>query len=271
MPSNHEQQENLRSTLESYRKAKAGHDREVAEQKRIAQEKRRAMFFRGGVGLVCVILAWFLAGMWLRRDNAFLNMCRTGTAEDVRAAIAKGIWDVNMKDKDGFTPYIASTNNPNREVTEILLRAGANAESVRDLRKPEGCGVNNSVYEDAIRSRPPLSEQEIISAAKKYGFEIVAHKNEYKQGTKDGKPSFSEKIIAQSGQTHSGSVWFCAKSVCIQEGYIIFSPDSFYHLKYSHWRNYPYFTSDSLRSWLSPKLSGELLDRSVNVLMELCY
>ena len=74
-----------------------------------------------------------------------------------------------MKDKDGFTLYIVSTNNPNREVTQLLVQAGAKAVSVMDLVKPEGCGINNSIYYNAIKSRPPLSEQEIISVARKYG------------------------------------------------------------------------------------------------------
>ncbi len=263
--------ENLRSALVHYQKAKTEHEREVIEQKLISRKKRETIFFWSGIGIIFTVAILFSIYSWSRRDGAFIEICRSGTVEEVRAALAKGMWDVNMTDSNGFTPYIASTNNPNREVTQVLLQAGAKPGNVRDLRKPAGCGVNNSIYDDAITSRPPLSEQEIIFVARKYGFEIVAHKNEYKKGIKDGKPSFSEKIVARSEETISGTVYFCTDSICWEEGYIIFSPDNFYHEKYSYWRNDEYMSESGIRNWLSKELSGSLLDRTVKALMELCY
>ncbi len=60
------------------------------------------------------------------------------------------------------------------------------------------------------------------------------------------------------------------------QGYLlIVKSDTFHHKKYSDWRNDPFLNAASLRSsirsWLSPELKGELLDRAVNALTESCY
>ena len=120
-------------------------------------------------------------------------------------------------------------------------------------------------------ARPALTEQEIITAAKKYGFEIVASKDEYKKETQNGKPPFSERVIARE-ESGNGCVYLCTDSVCKSESYF---SSSFHHKKYSDWRNDPWLTAYplgfSIRSWLSPELNGNLLDRAVDVLTEICY
>lgn len=102
-------------------------------------------------------------------------------------------------------------------------------------------------------------EKKIINVARKYGFEIVADENKRKEGTS----GFSEKIIAEE-KSSSGCVFFCTNGICIEEGYFFFPPDAFYHKKYSD------FSSEAqIRSWLSPELSGSLLDRTVKALKEI--
>ncbi len=58
-------------------------------------------------------------------DKAFIELCKKGTADEVRRALAYGA-NVCAKDKDGWTALMyAAAENPNPEVVKALLRGGA--------------------------------------------------------------------------------------------------------------------------------------------------
>ena len=59
----------------------------------------------------------------------FFELVKTGTPQDVQAAISKGA-DVNAKDTEGYTPLMwAGASNPNAEVITTLLKAGADVNA----------------------------------------------------------------------------------------------------------------------------------------------
>ncbi len=103
-----------------------------------------------------------------------------------------------------------------------------------------------------------IKEQDIIAVARKYDFEIVADKNEYKNWGEQ-----KVKVIAKSSSS-SGKVWFCPEFVIYEEGYIFFAPDTIYRRKYSDYRH----TSD-LENLFSDRLSGSILDRTVLAFTEI--
>lgn len=300
MSSNYEQLKTLKEAFSRYQRA----NRNEQERKRKAQEKRWSIVLTCVTSIIVFI---FIMSLYyeISKTRNFIEICRSGTAEEVKAAIEKDKrWNTNMTVEDNgekITLYmLAARYNPNLEVLTFLEQAGArvdknialeeaaryeNDEIVKFLlqkgAKTDNWGKllrDNSLQLDTKKliadTRPALTEHEIITAAKKYGFEIVASKNEYKKETQKGRPPFSERIRAREGSS-SGCVYFCTDSVCRSEGYFFFSSDTFHHKKYSDWRNDLSLNGDSLRSsirsWLSPKLSGELLDRAVNVLTEICY
>jgi len=64
-----------------------------------------------------------------RRTTDFFDLARTGTPQDVWAAINRGA-DIKASDKDGKTPLIwAARENQKPEVITALLEAGANLEA----------------------------------------------------------------------------------------------------------------------------------------------
>ena len=75
---------------------------------------------------VVVVLAVLLAASAYAQATDFFQLVKTGTAQDIQAAISKGA-DVNAKNSSERTPLqFAAEFNPNPEVITTLLTAGAN-------------------------------------------------------------------------------------------------------------------------------------------------
>ena len=79
--------------------------------------------------VVAGFLAVLFAALAYAQATDFIDLVRTGTPQDVQAAINKG---ADIKDRDteyGATPLAcAAEQNPNPEVITTLLKAGANAK-----------------------------------------------------------------------------------------------------------------------------------------------
>ena len=60
-------------------------------------------------------------------DGSFIEICKTGTPEQVREAIEAGA-DVNMKDAEGQTPLMLAVNS-NPSVVRLLLERGADVHA----------------------------------------------------------------------------------------------------------------------------------------------
>ena len=89
--------------------------------------------------LVCfgVLLLGLLVGCGSAIDHAsppdLLTLCKTGTGQQVRKAIAAGA-DVNAKDENGGTPLMtAAALNRNPDVIAAMVKAGANVNA-KDAR-----------------------------------------------------------------------------------------------------------------------------------------
>ena len=132
MTSEHEKQiANLRVAFKYYQTLKPKYEREMAEKKK----KRLRLFINA---FVCCFVVCGVAYLYFTRNQIFLELCRIGTPEEVKAAIARNIWDVNMEDYYGvygffdgrtLSPYIlAARENPNPEVLQVLEQAGAKAD-----------------------------------------------------------------------------------------------------------------------------------------------
>ena len=58
-------------------------------------------------------------------DDAFIELCKKGTAREVREALASGA-NINSKDEFGKTALMfAAQHNPDSEVVKALLAGGA--------------------------------------------------------------------------------------------------------------------------------------------------
>lgn len=83
------------------------------------------------IAALCLLL---MAGTAQAAD--FFELCKTGTAEDVRQALEAGA-DVNARDDEGYTPLMLAVggkrgvNKPNSdpEVVRLLIRAGADVRA----------------------------------------------------------------------------------------------------------------------------------------------
>ncbi|MDR1658642.1 MAG: ankyrin repeat domain-containing protein [Deltaproteobacteria bacterium] len=66
------------------------------------------------------------------QEQAWLETCAKGSAQDVEKAIQEGA-DLNLRTPDGLTPLMrASGSNPDPKVIEALLKAGADPEAVEN-------------------------------------------------------------------------------------------------------------------------------------------
>lgn len=136
MTSEHKKQiANLRVAFKYYQTLKPKYEREMAEKKK----KRLRLFI---TAFVCCFVVRGVAYLYLTRNQIFLELCRIGTPEEVKAAIARNIWDVNMKvngvygffDGRTISPYIlAARENRNPEVLQVLEQAGAKADKNKAL------------------------------------------------------------------------------------------------------------------------------------------
>jgi uncharacterized protein len=115
--------------------------------------------------VVAVVLAVLMAASAYAQTTNFLELVKTGTPHDVRAAVEKGA-DLNARDiAYGSTPLIdAAAYNSNPEVVTILLRAGADMEA-RD--SAYGC---TALMWAAIFNRNP----DVVTTLLKAGADINA-------------------------------------------------------------------------------------------------
>ncbi|MGA9135771.1 MAG: ankyrin repeat domain-containing protein [Candidatus Sulfotelmatobacter sp.] len=96
--------------------------------------------------LIAVVLAGLLAASAYAQTTDFFELVKSGTPQDVQAAIDQGA-DVIAQGKYGYTPLmLAANNNPNSEVITILLKAGAeiNAQDIDGNTALMGAAGNNN-------------------------------------------------------------------------------------------------------------------------------
>ena len=114
--------------MRTIKKLKPEYEREMTEKKR----KCLRLFI---IALICPFVVYFIQHAWFTRNGIFIELCRTGTPEEVKAAIARNIWYVNMVYSFEDTPYIsAARENRNPEVLRILEQAGAKADKNKALK-----------------------------------------------------------------------------------------------------------------------------------------
>ena len=134
-------------------------------------------------------------------DEAFLELCKTGSVAQIQKAIRSGS-DVNASDEWGSTPlHEAAWHNSNPDVLNVLLKAGANVNAttssfvtplhlaagnnanpeITALLLKAGADVNalnkwgNSPLHDAAQTNPNL---EVLKALLKAGAEVNAENDE---------------------------------------------------------------------------------------------
>ena len=81
-----------------------------------------------------IVILSFLMLFPLMAEEDFFELCETGTALQISAAIKAGA-SVNDRDRDGWTPLMYATGNSNSDVITALLKAGA---SVNDRMMMDG-------------------------------------------------------------------------------------------------------------------------------------
>ncbi|MBO7410369.1 MAG: ankyrin repeat domain-containing protein, partial [Ottowia sp.] len=91
-----------------------------------------------GAALVCSVLTLSPAGAWAEAmpDAEFIALCASGTAEQVKQALAGGANPnarMNGADDDGTTALIAAAQTGSAETVATLLAAGAD-KNVQDKR-----------------------------------------------------------------------------------------------------------------------------------------
>lgn len=135
-------------------------------------------------------------------------------------------WRVGSDGQVNFMPY--DNIKRNGSVSELPDQDDVQG-ALRELMSDK---FQTLIRESRIAVSPPASitEQDIISIAGKYDFEIVADKNEYKNWGDE-----KVKVVAKS-LSSSGRVWFGPDFVIYEEGYIFFAPDTIYRRKYSDYR-----------------------------------
>ena len=115
--------------------------------------------------IMAVITGLFGFSAYAQMTESFALAIRTGTPENVQAAIDSGA-DVNARDKEGFTPLIlAVALQADPDVVVTLLKAGANANT-RDLR------FDMTPLMWAARGNPSLK---VIGALLSGGADVNAH------------------------------------------------------------------------------------------------
>lgn len=166
-------------------------------------------------------------------------------------------WRVGSSGQVNFMPYDnISRRGSVSELPDQDDVQGALSELMSDK-------FQTLIRESRIAVSPPASitEQDIISIARKYGFEIVADKNEYKNWGDE-----KVKVVAKS-LSSSGRVWFGPDFVIYEEGYILFPPDTIYRRKYSDYRKSN--NVEKLEKLFSDHLSGSILERTVQAFREI--
>src|ERR1700722_1241734 len=98
----------------------------MSVNERTAAMSRKTLNPQSATGVLCLLLMATALGC-SRSPSAtvFLDVCKSGTPEQVTAAINAGA-DVNAKDPKGQTPlFEAAKMNPNPGVIAALIKAGA--------------------------------------------------------------------------------------------------------------------------------------------------
>ena len=289
----------FRSLMQQYQTEKAKYE----EEQRIWRAERGKRIARD-ISVTCVIALIIFTVYYYRYGNGYLmQQIKAGNLEAVKTFVQAGACDtgssvlleyarkgdidkVSLLLKAGVkvdlspelrdklkNELLSAERNGKRDIVVSLLAIGVKVDAdsisnLHDLYDQATSGQAKEQIANLIRSRGAIlapTREQIISAARKYGFTVVDDKNTYKKDPK----GFSDKILAQE-ESYKGVVYFCVHNVCWEKGYIIFAPSTFYHSRYSRWRNDPQINRSDIRSALSSELSGSLLDRAVDALWELC-
>lgn len=116
-----------------------------------------------------IVILSFLMLFPLMAEEDFFELCETGTALQISAAIKAGA-SVNDRDRDGWTPLmVAALYNDNPEVTIALLEAGASVNDRNDY------GGTPLIYAAQYNSNP-----EVITALLKAGADATTKNNRNK-------------------------------------------------------------------------------------------
>jgi ankyrin repeat protein len=108
--------------------------------------------------VIAASLSVFLAASAYAQSTAFFDLAKTGTPQQIQAAVSKAA-DVGAQDTDGFTALMdAAAFNPSPDVINILLKAGAEIEA----REP---GFGRTPLMLAAQTNKP----EVVSALLKAG------------------------------------------------------------------------------------------------------
>lgn len=81
-----------------------------------------------------IVILSFLMLFPLMAEEDFFELCKTGTALQISAAIKAGA-SINDRTDDGATPLICAAFNSNPEVITTLLKAGADATTKSNRNK----------------------------------------------------------------------------------------------------------------------------------------
>ena len=113
--------------------------------------------------VIAVVLGVLLAASTYAQTTGFFELVKTGTPQQLQAAIDQGA-DVNARNSSGVTPLMAAAgNNQNPEVITTLLRAGA------DIEARDGVGWTPLIYA-ALGNKNP----EVTTALLKAGANVKA-------------------------------------------------------------------------------------------------
>lgn len=83
----------------------------------------RTLFFAAGFAMAMSFSACSMHPSLAGKPN-IVTAAEKGDLETVRALIHQGV-DVNVKDGEGWTPYLAASTNGHLEIMDLLVRNGA--------------------------------------------------------------------------------------------------------------------------------------------------
>ncbi|MBQ7152123.1 MAG: ankyrin repeat domain-containing protein [Synergistaceae bacterium] len=286
MPS--ENLENLRAALERYLKAKAEHEKLLKKQR-----ARAIKFFAAAVILTAGIYFSFVA--YFNSDSYFYELCSSGTVAEIQEALATGKWSLNIHAANAaikggnvenlkfFLDSGIEINNDSAldlaiENQRVKMIYFLNEEKGADLRKALSNAKDSwfgservKFLEEVIANRPALTQEKIIAVAEKYNFENTSKETFYIEMGEDRK-----KVFAYEKTLRSGNVYLGLEIIRWEDTGIIFESGYYSWINYSGYRNNPARGSgkefkNKVREMFSKRLSGAILEKTVEAFYELTY
>jgi len=142
--------------------------------------------------LICVICIFPMNAFAAMSDEDFLNLCRSGTEQQVETAIKNGS-NINAKTENGVTALMfAAYYNSNPEVISILLKNGVdvsikdnNGERAIDYANNNVNLKNTSAYQQLLEAsnevktrHEELFKKEVLALCNRYDTELSKHNKE---------------------------------------------------------------------------------------------